>query len=325
VHFAEGILRNAGPVDAGFSRRSANNQEGEMTPMNRMFLLSLALCTALICQAGAEGPSKNRGYVLPGDTIIPRIDTGQTRTAANGTPLGTFMTFQIMNISASPASVQVAFVGTDGNPLTLKYELCRNSLPTGGQGSCFAQLGADGLPMDAGVISEGTFMSDTLPVGGIAYARTFINGPRVFGYATVLSQPSNGVAVSANFNQQEAKPDGTLRELFTASVPLSTSLHTKFFSPSLDATSTATLAIVSVGGGQVNFRARNSAGTELCFASRATLVGEALAFSIGAPDFLPCAQSRETVIEVTGQALAGVAFTFLGEAFSTQPVYGPVP
>jgi hypothetical protein len=290
-----------------------------------MILLSLMLCTALISQVGAETLSKNRGYVLPGDTIIPRIDTGQTGTAPNGKPLGTFMTFQIMNISASPASVQVAFIGTDGSPLTLKYELCKNSLPSGGQGSCFSQLGNDGLPMDAGAISEGTFMSDTLAVGGIAYARTFINGARVFGYATVLSQPANGVAVSANFNQQEAKPDGTLRELFTASVPLSTSLHTKFFSPALDASSIATLAIVSVAGGQVTFRARNSVGTELCFASRATLVGEALAFSIGEPDFLPCAQGRETMIEVSGQALAGVAFTFLGDAFSTQPVYGPVP
>ncbi len=140
-----------------------------------------------------------------------------------------------------------------------------------------------------------------------------------------MSQPANSVAISANFNQQEAKADGSLRELFTASVPLSTSLQTKFFAPALNAGSTATLAIVSVAGGAVNLRALNSNGTELCTVSKNTNVGEAVAFLIAAQDFLPCTANRETVVEVSGQALAGVAFTFLGESFATQPVFGPTP
>ena len=287
--------------------------------MRRLLPLILATCVALVAQ------TTRNAYVLPGDTIIPRIDTGQTGTAAGGTPLGTFMTFQLINLSAGPASIQMSFVGTDGNPLPLNFELCDNDLAAGEQGTCFSALGNDGLPTDQNAISNGTFLLDTLPVGGVSFARTFINGARTFGYAKILSQPAGAIAVSANFNQQEAKPDGTLRELFTASVPLSTSVQEKFFVPALNAGSTATLAVVSVAGGMVNFRALNSNGAELCTTNRNTTVGEALAVVIAANDFLPCTANRETVVEVTGQALAGVGYTFLGEAFSTQPVYGPVP
>ena len=287
--------------------------------MTRLVVLALVVCAALAAQ------TTNNAYVLPGDTIIPRIDTGQTGTANDGTPLGTFMTFQFINISAGPASIQMSFVETDGSPLQMSFELCDNSLATGMQGSCFSALGSDGLPTDQGAISNGSFLLDTLPVKGVSYARTFINGPRTFGYARILSQPRDAIAVSANFSQQAAKGDGSPRELFTASVPLSTSLQSIFMVPALNAGSTATLAIVSVGGGMVLLRAFNSNGTELCSVTRNTTVGEALAFVLAAPDVLPCTANRETMVEVSGPALAGVGFTFLGEAFSTQPVYGPLP
>ncbi len=115
--------------------------------MKRMVVLTVVACSTLLAQSNsAKGPSTNNAFVLPGDTIIPRIDTGQTGTAMDGTPLGTFMTFQIMNISPGPANVQMSFVATDGSPLSLKFEICKNTLPLGGQGSCFEQLGADGLP-----------------------------------------------------------------------------------------------------------------------------------------------------------------------------------
>jgi hypothetical protein len=230
-----------------------------------------------------------------------------------------------MNTGATTANILLSFHDTSGNPLNLRFEICKNTLASGESGSCFSPLGDNGLPADENAITEGTFIADTIPAGGSSFARTFINGPRLVGYATLLSQPERAVAVSANFNQQAARSDGSLRPLFSASVPLSTSVQKKFFVPALNAGTTATLAIVSVAGGSVNFRALGSGGTQLCTASRSTTVGEALAFLIGAPNFLPCAAGRETLIEVTGQALSGVGFTFLGEAFSTQPVYGPAP
>jgi hypothetical protein len=285
--------------------------------VTRLLILAIAAGVALF------GQTRRNAYVLPGDTVIPRIDTGQTGSANDGTPIGTYMTFQILNISGGPASLQMSFKGLDGSPLALNFELCDNDLAAGLTGSCFSPLGNDGLPTDEDAIDNGTFLLDVLPVGGVAFARTFINGPRTFGYATIQAQPAGAIAVSANFNQLAANPDGSLRPLFAASVPLSTSVQQKFFAPALNAGSTAALGVVSIAGGEVNLRALNSDGAELCTNSIDTTVGEAFANTVAA--LLPCTANRESMVEVTGEALAGVAYTFFAESFATQPVYGPVP
>ena len=131
------------------------------------FLLSLV---CVFCLQAADGNASKDAFVLLGDVLIPQIATG-----GDGTQ-GFYMTFQTVNITNAPASVQISFFDSAGNPMVLDFE-------------------QDGTPGTA------SFLSKALGAKGSSFARTFPMGATKVGYARVQSTPALSVAVSATFNQ----------------------------------------------------------------------------------------------------------------------------
>ena len=258
--------------------------------------IAAALLLSLFCLLplqGADGNASKDAFVLPGDVVVPQIATG-----GDGT-FGLFMTFQFVNITNAPALVQVSFFDSPGNPMVLDFE-------------------QDGTPGTA------TFISKALGAKGSSFARTFPMGATKVGYARVLSTPANSVAVSATFNQAvEGRP------LFQSFIPLSSAVQDRFLVPVLDVgSSTGSVALVSLVAQQVTLTALDTNGVALCSGTRTFAAGEHAAFIVRDFPALSCTANQTTVLEVEGpeKALSGVGITAQDSgAFSTQPVYGPVP
>ncbi len=84
-----------------------------ITTIGAAFLLSLVCAFSL---QAADGNASKDAFVLPGDVLIPQIATG-----GDGTQ-GFYMTFQTVNITNAPASVQISFFDSAGNPMVLDFE-----------------------------------------------------------------------------------------------------------------------------------------------------------------------------------------------------------
>ena len=243
--------------------------------------------------AYAEEAGAKEAFVLPGDVIVPQIATG-----GDGT-FGIFMTFQLVNFTNNAASVQISFFDSSGNPMVIDFE-------------------------QDGQAGSASFMSAALGAKGSSLARTFPSGATQIGYARVLSQPANSVAVSATFNQ--AVPD---RPLFQSFIPLTSGLHESFMVPVLNAGPfTGSVAVVSQVAQTVTLTVRDFSGVSLCSTTRAFAVGEHIAQIVTNIPGLECAAGRDSMLEIQGPSgsVAGIGITAEDSgAFSTQPVYGPVP
>jgi len=255
-----------------------------------------ALLLSLVCVLslqGADGNASKDAFVLPGDVILPQIATG-----GDGAQ-GFFMTFQSVNITNAAASVQISFFDSTGNPMVLDFV-------------------EDGTPVTA------SFLSKTLGAKGSSFARTFPMGATQVGYARVQSTPPNSIAVSATFNQAV-----TDRPLFQSFIPLSSGVQDRFLVPVLNSgVSTGSVAIVSLVSQQVTLTARDTNGVALCSGTRMFAAGEHAAFVVSSLAALSCTANVDSILEVQGpeKALSGVGITAQDSgAFSTQPVYGPVP
>jgi hypothetical protein len=243
--------------------------------------------------AAADGPATGSkdAFVLAGDIIIPQIANGGN---------GFFMNFQMVNVTNTAATVTISFFGGDGMPMSIPYT-------------------QDGSTVTA------TTLTDTIAPRGIEFARTNVAAPTVqIGYARVQSSPENSIAVSTAFNQ--VVPG---RPLFQSFVPLSTSLHNRFFVPFTNTgSSTSALAIVSLVAQTVTIRVRNNNGTELCGGMAEFPAGGHLATVIETVQALACSANANGVIEVSAPAIGLSGFGITAEdsgAFVTQPVYGEIP
>jgi hypothetical protein len=209
------------------------------------------------------------------------------------------MTFQTVNITNAAASVQLSFFDSSGNPMVLDFE-------------------QDGTPGTA------TFLSKALGAKGSSFARTFPMGATKVGYARLQSTPENSVAVSATFNQAV-----TGRPLFQSFIPLSSAVQDRFLVPVLNTgPSTGSIAIVSLAAQEVTLTARDTNGVPMCSGTRMFAAGEHTAFIVRDFPALNCTANVDSILEVQGpeKALSGVGITAQDSgAFSTQPVYGPVP
>ena len=254
----------------------------------------------LMCLFAFSGPwayalevDAKGAFVLPGDVVVPQIATG-----GDGT-FGFFMTFQLVNFTNNAAAVQISFFDSTGNPMVIDFE-------------------QDGQPGSA------SFISASLGAKGSSLARTFPAGATQIGYARVLSQPANSVAVSATFNQAVSG-----RPLFQSFIPLSSGLQGSFMVPVLNAGPfTGSVAVVSQVAQTVTMTVRDFNGVALCSAMRPFAVGEHIAAVVSSIQGLACAAGRDSMLEIQGptKALAGIGITAEDSgAFSTQPVYGPTP
>ena len=222
------------------------------------------------------------------------------------------MAFQFMNMSSVAASFQLSFFDGAGNPMSLPFTLDGTENP------------------------GGTFIGGRVAARGISFAMTSGTDVQV-GYARITSTPPDSIAVSASFVQTIPG-----RPQFTASVPLSTALHDRFFVPVFnEGPFTASLAIVSLITQTVTFTARNPDGTvpnntsgAPCVFERAFAAGQHFQAIPTLPTTNPlglgfdCLDGRNAVIEISGTdiGLAGVGITAVDSgAFITQPIFGPVP
>jgi hypothetical protein len=209
------------------------------------------------------------------------------------------MTLQLVNFTNAAASVQVSFFDSTGNPMVINFEL-------------------------DGAAGTASFLTKALGAKGSSFARTFPMGATQVGYARIQSTPADSIAVSATFNQAvEGRP------LFQSFIPLSSGVQDRFLVPVLNAgPSTGAIAIVSLAAQTVTLTARDTTGVSLCSATRMFNAGEHTAFIVTDMAALSCTANRNTVLEVSGpqKALSGIGITAQDSgAFSTQPVYGPVP
>lgn len=253
------------------------------------------LAAVMLFAAGSvwAADAQKEAFILPGDILIPQVATG-----GDGT-YGLFMTFEFVNMTNGPATVQVTFSDSSGNPMVLSFE-------------------QDGAPVQA------TFLSKAFGAKGSSFARTFPTGPTQVGYARVTSIPENAVAVSATFNQAvEGRP------LFQSFIPLSSGIQNRFLVPMLNAgASTGSIAIVSLAAQDVTLSVLDANGVTQCSTTRTFAAGEHTAFVAKDMPGLACTANVNTVLEVQGTqaALGAVGITAQDSgAFSTQPVYGLVP
>ncbi len=258
--------------------------------MRRILLSITVLLASALPGAAADSAGAKNAFVLPGDTIIPQIANGGGSF---------FMTFEFMGITDSAATVTLAFFDSAGNAMSVPYI-------------------QDGVELTA------TTLIETVGLKGIEFARTKLDAETVqTGYARVSSAPENAVAVSASFNQVVAD-----RPLFRAFIPLDSVLHSAFFVPAINSgTQTASMAIVSLLEQDVAVVARNTNGVELCRVDQQFNGGQHMAFLVR--DQLPCTAGINAIVEVAAgdeNGLAGFGLTAEDSgAFSTQPVYGPLP
>jgi len=258
--------------------------------MRRILLSITVLLASALCSAVADSAGAKNAFVLPGDTIIPQIANGGGSF---------FMTFEFMGITYSAATVTLSFFDSAGVAMSVPYI-------------------QDGVELTA------TTLIETVGPKGIEFARTKLDAANVqIGYARVSSAPENAVAVSASFNQVVAG-----RPLFRAFIPLDSVLHRSFFVPAINTgTQTASIAIVSLLEQDVAVVARNTNRVELCRVDPKFNAGQHMAFLVR--DQLPCTAGINAIIEVAAAVENGLAgFGLTAEdtgAFSTQPVYGPLP
>ncbi len=159
-----------------------------------------------------------------------------------------------------------------------------------------------------------------VPPGGIEFLCTIPDGVTRIGYAIVLSDPPDALAVYTTFSQ--AVPG---RPLFQTGIPLESTGLDHFFTPFLNTgPSTSSMALVSTRSQQILLIARDFSGTEQCRSQLSFLALEHTAFITH--DVLPCTRDRDGVVEVIGETrgVTGVGIMANDDgAFVTQPVYGP--
>ena len=117
--------------------------------------------------------------------------------------------------------------------------------------------------------------------------------------------------------------------MFQSFIPLSSAVQDRFLVPVLNTgPSTGSIAIVSLIAQEVTLTARDTNGVPLCSGTRMFAAGEHTAFIVRDFPALNCTANVDSILEVQGpeKALSGVGITAQDSgAFSTQPVYGPVP
>ena len=259
-----------------------------------MFLRSVCVLAVLpaipfnMSLAADEANSKD-GFVVASNSVIPEIANGGGSF---------FMAFQLMNVTAAPATVTVSFFDAQGDPMAIPFV-------------------QDGAQVTAATLSE------TIAPRGIEFAATQSAAATVqIGYARIQSEPANSVAVSTTFNQIVSG-----RPLFQAFIPLDNALQNQFFVPFINTGGfTGSMAIVSLSGQDISIIARNNNGVELCRSDQTFSAGQHQAFLMR--DVLPCTVGVNGVVEVLGSEIGLSGFGLTAQdsgAFVTQPVFAAAP